>query len=79
MLDGVTHFGVSSTDGTAVLVLRVGDRAVHQRGRRRLAGPQVHGQRHGGLGLQVDRLVDGAALVAGQDVLQPDERSRPAR
>src|SRR5271166_4620104 len=48
-------------------------RAVHQGGRRGLAGPQEHGQRHGGLRLYVDRLVDRAALVAGQDVLQPDE------
>src|SRR6266567_5576342 len=52
--------------------LRVVGRAVHQGARRGLAGPQEHGQRHGGLRLQVDRLVDGAALVAGQDVLQPD-------
>src|SRR6266567_8049407 len=52
--------------------LRVVRRAVHQGARRGLAGPQEHGQRHGGLRLQVDRLVDGAALVAGQDVLQPD-------
>src|SRR6185437_3038532 len=47
-------------------------RAVHQAARRGLAGPHEHGQRHGGLRLQVDRLVDGAALVVGQDVLQPD-------
>src|SRR6266567_2262516 len=53
-------------------VLRVARRAVHQGARRGLASPQEHGQRHGGLRLQVDRLVDGAALVAGQDVLQPD-------
>src|SRR6185437_9280389 len=46
-------------------------RAVHQAAWRGLAGPHEHGQRHGGLRLQVDRLVDGAALVAGQDVLQP--------
>src|SRR6266581_9171176 len=52
--------------------LRVVRRAVHQGARRGLAGPHEHGQRHRGLRLQVDRLVDGAALVAGQDVLQPD-------
>src|SRR5271165_4550866 len=52
--------------------LGVGHRAVHQGGRRGLAGPQEHGQRHGGLRLYVDRLVDRAALVAGQDVLPPD-------
>src|SRR6266699_294289 len=52
--------------------LRVVRRAVHQGARRGLAGPHEHGQRHRGLRLQVDRLVDRAALVAGQDVLQPD-------
>src|ERR1039457_2646479 len=54
-------------------LLGVHDRAVHQAARRGLARAQVHGQRDGRLGLDVDRLVDGAALVAGQDVLQPDQ------
>src|SRR5580658_497238 len=53
-------------------LLRVGGRVVDQGGRRGLVGPDVHGQRHGGLGLQADRLVDRAALVAGPDVLQAD-------
>ena len=54
-------------------------RAVHQRRRRVLPGTQVHRQRGGGAGLEVDRLVDRAALVAGQDVLQADLARRPAR
>src|SRR5487761_1317306 len=33
------------------------------------AGPQVEGGNHGGLGLQVDGLVDRTALVASEDVL----------
>src|SRR5580704_11628130 len=49
---------------------RVGGEPVHQRGWRSLPGAQVDGNRGRGLGLQVDRLVDGAALIAGQDVLQ---------
>src|SRR6185312_6675584 len=55
--------------GAALGVVGAG---VHQGGRRLLAGPHEHGQGHGGLRLKVDRLVDGAALVAGQDVLQAD-------
>src|SRR5580704_6233761 len=57
-----------------VALVDVLDCAVHQRRRRGNAGPQVHGQGHGGLRLQVDRLVDRAALVAGHDVLQTGER-----
>src|SRR6201996_6802595 len=55
------------------LGLRVGGGTVGQRRRRLLPGAQVHGQRGGGLGLQVDRLVGGTALVTGQDVLQADQ------
>ena len=66
----VTHVGVEQHRRHRDVGLGVLRRAVHQAGRRGLPGPDVHGQRRGGLRLQVDRLVDGAALVAGQDVLQ---------
>ena len=49
-------------------------RAVDQPAGGGLAGPQVHGERDRRLRLQVDRLVHGAALVAGEDVLQTGQR-----
>ena len=72
ILDVVTHSGFSSTEGTWVLaVVSVVVPLT------RLAGgsgrPEVDGQSGRGLGLLVDRLVDRAALVAGEDVLQADE------
>src|SRR5437660_2598494 len=48
--------------------LRRRRRAVDEGRRRGLAGAQDRGQRDRGLGLQVDRLVDRAALVALEDV-----------
>ena len=65
----VTHSGVSCTDGTDVRVCG-SVRGQVSRVCGGDTGPDVYGQRRGGLGLQVDGFVDGAALVLGQDVLQ---------
>src|SRR5664280_2994497 len=53
---------------------RVHGRRVGQRRRRRRTRPQAQGQRCGCLCLKVDRLVDGPALVAREDVLQTWQR-----
>src|SRR5579875_1469713 len=65
--------------GDVLVGRRVERLAVEQRRRRGHAGPQEGGQGDGGLRLLVDGLVDGAALVARDDVLQADEGGVLAR
>jgi len=57
------------TEGTDAC-RRVFSLSVHQRLRRRLAGPQVQGECGCSLSLQVDRLVDRSTLVARKHVLE---------
>src|SRR5262245_54837296 len=74
--DGVGHVLLRHPEGLRVhgfdvrVQRRVPRGVVHEGGRRRLAGPQVERERCGRLRLGEVRLVDGAALVAKEDVLQ---------
>ena len=79
MLAVVTQVGVSRTDWTSALAVVSVVVPLASAAGGVLARPQVEGGRGGRLGLEVDRLVHRAALIALQDVLQARQRRVLAR